>query len=211
MAPIPPPPRRNWTVPLILGIAALVLILVVCVAGTAAAFFTWRSANKAEPSVSLSAPTTPSATPASPAPPKTGADCLVGDWLETNYTGNSNIYGTKVQLSGKGTLVRFTGTEVVYALQNVVVSGTANGDTYEVIHNGSLKMNYVVDDKNIHYSNPQADGTTTWKVNGKTRDTEPIKAALGSETFVCQGNDLRMFGENGSTELKRIVPPGTAT
>lgn len=211
MAPIPPPPRRNWTVPIILGTVALALVLIVCVAGTAAGVIAWRSAHQPEPSETPSTPITPSAAPASPSQPKTPADCLLGDWVEVTYAGTANLFGTRVQLSGKGTLVRFTPTEFISALDNIVLSGTADGDNYEVIHNGGLKLNYVVSEDKLLYSSPQATGTTTWKVNGSTEASEPLKASLKPETFHCQGNDLRLFSEDSASELKRIVPPGTQT
>jgi hypothetical protein len=194
-----------------LGTVALALVLVVCVAGTAAGVIAWRSAHKPEPSVTPSTPITPSATPASPSVPKSPADCLLGDWQEVTFTNTANLFGARVQLSGKGTLMRFNGTEVVIALENIVLSGSADGDNYEVIHSGGLKLNYIVSEDKLLYSNPQATGTTTWKVNGSTEATEPLKASLKPETFHCQGNDLRLFGEDSASELKRIVPPGTQT
>jgi hypothetical protein len=209
MEPIPPQPRRNWTVPIIVVAIGLVVVLIICLAGTAAAIFAWR-ANDAAPAPSPSAAqASVSPTPAASPVPVHPADCLIGDWLETSYSGYADLYGTRVQLSGKGAVIRYTPAEALYLLENIVITGTANGKTYEVIHNGTLKVNYTADDTTIRYSNPQATGTTTWKINGSVEDTEPLKAALKPDTYRCQGNELRLFGEQSATELRRLGPAGT--
>ncbi|HCU52535.1 MAG TPA: hypothetical protein DGG94_22530 [Micromonosporaceae bacterium] len=209
MSSIPSRPRRDWTVPVLLGAVALAVLVVVCVAGSAAAFLSFR-AKPANNSSATPAPSTSRPAPTQPPATMAPADCLIGDWEEVSYVTNSEIYGVTVQLTGKGSLIRFAadGTSVT-VLNNVVVSGSAQGSSYEVIHNGSLALNYVADATTINYSNPKASGTTTWKVDGKVRDTEPIRASLKPDTYRCQGNDLRLFSETGATELKRILPPGT--
>ena len=135
MSLTPPPPviRRDWTLPIIAGVVAIVVVLAVCLVGSAAAFVSLR--GRATPD------TVPSATPV---PMRSGspARCLIGDWLETSFATTVEIYGAHVQLSGKGMLSRYApdGTVIVVA-ENVVYSGSADGDTFEVVHNGSLQMN----------------------------------------------------------------------
>lgn len=209
MSSLPQQPRRKWTVPILLGALALAVLPVVCIAGSAAAYLAFRGKS---PATSQASPFTAPPPVPTPAPSKSGVDCLVGDWLEVSFVTNASIFGTDVQLTGKGALMRFTAAGLsVTVLDNVSHTGTAQGDTYEVIHNGSLTLNYVADDKTINYSNPQATGTTTWKVDGKVEDTEPIKASLKPETYRCSGDDLRIFSEASATELKRVVGPGTQT
>jgi hypothetical protein len=115
-----------------------------------------------------------------------------------------------VQISGKGSIKRISPDGTVFSVEdNVVLAGTANGDNYEVIFNGTVKSNYVADAERIHYSNPSTTGTTTWKINGRIRTSEPITAMLGPNTYKCQDNELRLFWETGASEYKRILPPGT--
>jgi hypothetical protein len=203
MSVTPPGGRRDWTVPIIVVAIGIVVVLGLCVIGGVAAFVAFRNAK---PVAQASA--VPSASPA-PAVSKAPQECLIGDWLEVSYTGDAEIYGIKVQLSGKGTATRFApdGT-VTTVFDNVVVSGSAQGSRYEVTHNGSLTMHYLADATTINYSSPQANGTTTWKVDGKQTDQEQMHASLKPETYRCQGNDLRLFGPDYASELQRIAPPG---
>ncbi len=186
---------------------ALVVVAVVCIGGGVAAYLTMRESGD------TSNPPTPTPAPsqviASPPAPKTHADCLVGDWIETSYAGTAEIYGTRVQLTSKGALVRFSPEGTTLTLyENLVRTGQADGNNYEVIHNGRVGFNFVADETTLHYSNPQVEGTTTWKVNGKVRDTEPMQVLLTPETYKCSGNQLRIFGDNYAMEYQRIVPPG---
>lgn len=199
--------RRQWTIAIIVGAIALVFVLVLCLAGGAAALWAWRSSPDPEPSTTAVSTSAPSVSPSpSPSPsPLTPAACLIGDWLENTATTNASIFGTSVQLTGGGTIVRFTadGVNVLY-MDNVTLSGQANGDQYDVVHNGSLTMNYEANDTTINYSSPRSAGNTTWKVNGKTRDTEPMKASLKPQTYSCKGDQLRLYGESGADELTRV-------
>jgi hypothetical protein len=173
-------------------VVAIVVVLVACAIGSATAFVTLRR-QPAPAATSALAPAFPQPTvPQSPPSVKSPAGCLIGDWVETSYAGNADIYGTRVQLTGEGTLTRYAadGT-VTMVLENVSVTGSAGGDNFEVIHNGVLRMNYIADDTTIHYSNPQSEGTTTWKVNGKERDSAQLKASLKPDTYKCDGNRLR--------------------
>jgi hypothetical protein len=205
--PVTPTKSRDWTLPLIGGVVAVVLlVLAVCVVGGAAAFVALRRDAAPSPSARLA----PSAVPAPPpADTGTGPDCLIGAWLLTNSTSTAVIYGTTVQLSGKGTIISFAGDGTyVWHAENVVLSGTAAGDFYEVIFNSTIKLNYIADAEKILYSNPTATGMTTWKINGKVRTTEPTTSLLDPSTYKCRGNELRVFYENGPSEYQRILPPG---
>jgi hypothetical protein len=209
----PTPPRRDWTLPVVLGAVLLAMVLLVlCVAGGAAAFFALRGRADAPPvaTASPSVSPSPSKTPAPPPPSVSPADCLIGNWRETSYTSTANLFGVRVQISGSGTLMRINGNGTLNTVDKVTRRGTAGGDRYEVIHNGATTLNYQADDSTIHYSNPRATGTTTWKVNGRTQDTEPMKATLGSDSYTCKGNELRLYNDSDgyTIEWQRVLPPG---
>lgn len=206
--PISPTKSRDWTLPVLGGVVAVVLlVLAVCVVGGAAAFVALR--RDAAPAPASPAAPTPSSMPAPPPDPRTGPQCLIGNWLLINSTSTSQIYGATVQLSGKGSIVSFAADGTyVWLAENIVLSGTAGGSYYEVIFNSSLKLNYLADAEKILYSNPTATGTTTWKINGKVRTSAPTTADLHPNTYKCQGNDLRTFRDGGASEYQRIVPPG---
>jgi hypothetical protein len=204
--PMTRPSHRDWTVPILVGAIALVILLVLCALGGTAAFLAFR--GKAEASPGPAVTSAPSITAAPPS--RSPVDCLRGDWEEVSYVGTSVIYGVRVQLSGKGILVRFAPDgKATFVLNNIVISGTAQGSRYEVTHRGSLTMNYLADSTTINYSNPVAEGTTTWKIDGKVTDSEAMTAALKPKTYRCLGDELRIFGEDSASELTRIIGPGT--
>ncbi|HEX6683196.1 MAG TPA: hypothetical protein VF062_10390 [Candidatus Limnocylindrales bacterium] len=187
---------------------AIVVVLAVCLVASATAFVSLRGKNAtASPDVTVPTPA-PSVLP-TPQSNKPGPECLIGDWLLTSFANTAEIYGANVPLTGKGSVSRYGPDGVnIGVYDNLVLSGTAGGDSYEVIHNGILKLNYVADDTSIRYSNPVAEGTTTWKVNGRVRNSEPLGASLDPDTYKCQGNELRLFWEGGASEYQRILPPG---
>jgi hypothetical protein len=204
-----PQDRRSWTIAIFAGVIVLVLVAFLCVAGGAAGFLALRSSSGeaaaptpetvAAPSVSPSASPSPSPSPPSP------AACLVGDWVMKTSTNNTQLFGVNVQLTGSGWTSRYSATEIVVNLNNVVMSGQANGDSYEVIHNGTITLNYQATENTIYYSNPRVVGSTTWKVNGRTRDSEPLRASLKSETYMCAGDQLRVYTDVGAAELTRVA------
>lgn len=210
MSLTPPPPvtRRDWTLPIIAGVVAIVVLLAVCAVGSTVAYLALRDSPETPPATSAPSPS-PSAAPAPP-PAKTGPDCLIGDWVETSHSSWVSLFGTRVQLAGKGSLRRLGADGVMtLLLENVVRTGTANSNNYEVIHQGKIQTNYVADETTISWSNPKAEGTTTWKVNGKVRDTENMSVLIDQSTYKCAGNELRIFGKESATEWQRILPPGT--
>jgi hypothetical protein len=207
----PPAVRRSWTIPIIAGAIALVFVALLCVAGAAAGFLALRSPSGPAPATAPETVATPSVSPspsAVPSPsPLSPAACLIGDWIEKTGTTSAKIFGVTVQLTGGGATHRFTGAgETVLNVSNVVLSGNANGDHYEVIHDGSITMNYQATETTIYYSNPRAVGATSWKINGRTRESEPIRASLKPETYICKGDDLRLYTDGGgAAELTRVA------
>ncbi len=188
-----------------IGALVIVVVLVVCAIGGVAALLALRQKSAPAPGVTLA----PTRATESPRAGEQGAPCLVGDWLEVSYANTANIYGTRVQLTGKGIVTRYSADGVnTTVLENTVRSGSAGGATYEVIFNGVTKLNYQADATTIYYSSPQTEGTTTWRVNGKVQDTEAITMRLTPSTYKCQGNQLRVYSEDYAAEFERILPPG---
>jgi hypothetical protein len=199
----PAAPRRDWTAPVVVGAVVLVVALVVCLGGGAAVYVLNR------PAPAPSASPSPSPSPAVPSPvPVSPAQCLIGRWRETSYTASAEIFGVTVQLTGSGTLFDFRADGTVITVDKVTRRGTRNGDRYEVIHNGGSQLDYEADDETINYSNPRTTGTTTWKVNGSTRDREQLGATITPEQYTCKGDRLRLYGKSYSIEAERILPPG---
>ncbi|WP_191839692.1 hypothetical protein [Catellatospora chokoriensis] len=203
----PIPERRDWTTPVVVGVVVLGMLLVLCLAGGAVAYFALRGEPASTPS-----PSPVAAAPASPSPlPRPSlapAACLIGSWRETSYTANWEMYGNKIQFTGAGTLMRIDADGTMATVDKVTRRGAGYGDRYEVIHNGTTKLNYVADDKTINYSSPRTTGTTTLKVNGRQRASEPLKATITPEAYSCKDDRLRLFGEVYSSEWERILPPG---
>jgi hypothetical protein len=200
MSLTPPPPvtRRDWTLPIIAGVVAIVVVLAVCSVGSVLAFVSLR--REQPPSTGTPAP---SVLPTQPNV-KTGPECLIGDWLETNNVLTLDVGGSEVRFSGKGAITKFApGGNLFQLLQNVVYAGSAGGNQYEIVVSGSLVMDYAADATTIHYSDPVAVGTTIIKVNGTVSATEELTASLTPETYTCQGNELRLVGERSTTELQR--------
>ncbi|GAA1393360.1 hypothetical protein GCM10009662_01590 [Catellatospora coxensis] len=191
------------------GVVALVALLVLCLAGGAAAYLALRDEPATSPSPSPSAAASPSAALPPPPPPSAApADCLIGSWRETAYTANWEMYGNKIQFTGSGTLMQIKADGTMATVDKTTRRGSGYGDRFEMIHSGTTKLNYVADDKTINYSNPQATGWTTLKVNGSQRAKERLKATITPETYSCKGDQLRLFGTVYSSEWQRIVPPG---
>lgn len=200
MSLTPPPPvtRRDWTLPIIAGVVAIVIVLAVCLVGSAAAFLSLRS--KPVPS---RGETVPSALPNGPN--VTGAECLIGDWLETSNVLTYQMLGSRLQFSGQGAITRFSTDGSVFTLyQNVVYAASSGSNRYEIVNNGSMLLDYEADATTIRYSNPVTLGTSTLKVNGVVNTAETLTASTASETYTCQGNKLRIQGDQYVTELQRI-------
>jgi hypothetical protein len=201
MSLTPPPPvtRRDWTLPIVAGVVAIVVVLAVCMVGSAMAFVSPR--RPATPGTDLP---TPSVLPTQPNV-KSGPECLIGDWLETNYVLTTPVDGTEVRFTGKGAVTRFSTDGTVFQLlQNVVYAGSANGSRYEFVVNGSLMLDYEADDTTNRYINPVTLGTSVLKVNGTVVASEELTASLTPETYTCQGTVLRLTGEQSTTEWQRI-------
>jgi hypothetical protein len=204
MSLTPPPPvtRRDWTFPIIAGVVAIVVVLAVCLLGTAMAFVSLRDPSVPDPGAS--------GQPAPSVGPTqrnvgSGPECLIGDWAETNYALTTLMGTSQVRLTGKGAASKFSTDGTLFQLyQNVTYAGSADGNTYEVVVNGSLMVDYEADATTIRYSNPVTLGTTTLKINGVVDAWDKLEASLTPESYTCQGNKLRLTGEGTVTELQRI-------
>ncbi len=201
-----PEPRRHWTVPIVIGVVALVVVLVLCLTGGAAAYLLARD-RAPEPSPTPSPSPSPVAAAPSPSP-VSPARCLVGRWQETSYTSYGDIYGVKVQLKGAGAVFDFRADGTLSIVRKTSMKGTANGDRYEVVFSGTHTINYTADDKEINYSNPRSTGTTTWKINGKVRDREKLVWITTPDRYTCTPTELRVYGDTYAEEFTRIQPPG---
>jgi len=201
MSLTPPPPvtRRDWTLPIISGVVAIVVVLAVCMVGSAAAFVSLR--RQATPA---SGEPVPSGIPTG-SNLKSGPECLIGDWLETSFVLTVRMGTSDVKFSGKGAVSRYsTDGRLLQLYQNVVYAGSGGDNRYELVINGSLLLDYEADATTIRYSNPVTIGTSTLKINGVATTAEPLEASTTPETYACQGNVLRLQGEQSVTELQRL-------
>ncbi|WP_155374242.1 hypothetical protein [Catellatospora vulcania] len=203
----PEPQRRDWTVPVVVGVVVLVVALVVCLGGAAAAYLLTRTDPVAAPSASPSPTPSPVAVLPSPAP-ASPARCLIGQWRETSYTASADIFGVNVQLTGAGTLLDYRANGTLVTVDKVTRKGTRNGDRYEVIHSGSSRLNYEADEELINYSNAVTTGTSTWKINGSVRERQKMTTSITPDRYTCRGDRLRLYGDGYSIEAERILPPG---
>ncbi|MDI1460440.1 hypothetical protein QEZ54_05620 [Catellatospora sp. KI3] len=196
--------------PVVVGVIALVCVLVLCLAGGAAGYyFLYRDGSDPSPTPSpLAAAASPQPSAPAPAPTKAPQDCLIGDWLETSYTSNTEFSTGTVQLTGKGTRFSYGADGVLRMVYNTTRTGSLDGDKYQVIHKGNVTMNYVADEKTINYSSPKTTGTTTLKINGSTNNSRKLTMSVDPDSYSCKGDDLRLFGENYAMEAKRVRPPG---
>ncbi|HZM83978.1 MAG TPA: hypothetical protein VFC19_50310 [Candidatus Limnocylindrales bacterium] len=200
MSLTPPPPvtRRDWTLPIIAGVVAIVVVLGVCLVGSATAFVSLRRQSTLGSGVPV-----PSAMPTPPS--VTGPECLIGDWLETNGVLTVPFGSSELRFSGKGAVTRFSADGSVLVLyQNVVYAASSGSNRYEILNNGSMLLDYEADATTIRYSNPVTLGTSTLKINGTVNTAQPMEASTTPETYTCQGNNLRLQGEQSVTELQRL-------
>jgi len=200
MSLTPPPPvtRRDWTLPIIAGVVAIVVVLAVCLVGTGAAFVSLRRQTTLNPGEPV-----PSATP--DAPNVTGPECLIGDWIETNSVLTVDAGSTRLQFKGQGALVKYaTDGRLLVVYQNVVYTASSSSNRYEVVNNGTMLLEYEADATTIRYSKPVTVGTATLKTNGVVSTATPLEASVTPETYTCQGNQLRLEGQQSVIELRRI-------
>ncbi|MFD0597302.1 hypothetical protein ACFQZ4_37640 [Catellatospora coxensis] len=112
------------------------------------------------------------------------------------------MYGNKIQFTGSGTLMQIKADGTMATVDKTTRRGSGYGDRFEMIHSGTTKLNYVADDKTINYSNPQATGWTTLKVNGSQRAKERLKATITPRPTAARvtscGCSARSIPANGS-------------
>jgi hypothetical protein len=200
MSLTPPPPvtRRDWTLPIIAGVVAIVVVLGVCLVGSATAFVSLR--RPAAPDTAASAP---SVIPGRPN--VTGPQCLIGDWLETNGVNYLEIGSDTLPFTGKGAILKFTDTGIAgAAYQNTIYTATAGSNRFELVNNGAVAMEYVADATTIRYSDQVPSGTVTLKVNGIANTAIPLELDMTPETYTCQADSLHLQGTHSSSDLQRL-------
>jgi hypothetical protein len=207
--PVVPPPHKDHTTAIVVGAALTALVLAGCVAVVGTGLWRWNK-SKTEATGSTATPTagatrTRTATP-SAAPPLVGAACVVGEWQETSFQADAVISGVTVRLTSSGVHQTFAkdGSNVWDSGAGVTQTGIANGDTYVLNAVGTITTHYEVIGNEIHYSNVQATGTSTWLRNGQQIDKEPLTGTLGADTFTCEGNKMILYGTNYTVELSRV-------
>ncbi|MBB5871749.1 hypothetical protein F4553_005128 [Allocatelliglobosispora scoriae] len=202
--PIEAPKRKPDRLPLVvIGIVVALALGVACCAGVG--LFVWR--DRAQPS-SVAATDPPPVT-AEPEPERvpTPAECVVGTWRETSYTGSAEIDGYTLQLTSVGAIQRFSadGVVVLDFGKGIAKTGKHGSTTYTVTSTGSVTFHYQVLGSQIHYSAPKGNGSTVWRRNGKQIDKQALSGAIGAETFTCSGDKLTQYGETYSIELVRVA------
>jgi hypothetical protein len=122
----------------------------------------------------------PSPGPTGTASPSPSADpCVVGVWLEERHDENLLLLVIGVvPFRGGGTFQRYsvTGRVTVDYGSGVRMTGVKGADTYEFVFSGIVVYSYHVQDGQVHYDNPRADGTETLYRNGKLYYTAPLAA-----------------------------------
>jgi hypothetical protein len=183
-------------------VGAGVLVLALAVAGVVTVLV------RDKPDQNTAAPLTPitaSPPPTSAAPSQPARDaCVVGNWTEKSNQSDVRIYGAAVHLVGSGATHEFRadGTGATrYA--NIVKRGQAGGRTYEVIHNGAIEFTWRTSNGSIIYSGVRANGATTWKVDGGTRESKPFGADFDEDRYTCSGDSLVQKGSDYTIELTR--------
>lgn len=187
------------------GALVLTVIMAACVIGGIATVTMLRDSPAPRP-VATSLPSPTITTP--PPNTRTPQRCLLGEWRQTSYISTAEIFGVRVQLTGSGAHLLFRPEEAVTTYDNYVVTGTADGSRYEVIHHGTVTLNYHAEGTTLRYSNARVQGVSTWKVDGRVRESEPMQVLLDPETYHCTGNELRLYGDGYASEYRRLLPPG---
>jgi hypothetical protein len=130
--------------------------------------------------------------------------CVIGSWTETSNQTDDVLFGTNVFLTSSGATQEFRadGTGIT-RYPNIVRRGSARGSAYEIIHNGTISFNWQTSTAMILYSNVRGNGTTVWKINGKTVDSRSFVPALTPDKYTCTGDSMRQFGDDYAIELTR--------
>ncbi|WP_327005232.1 hypothetical protein OHA72_61305 [Dactylosporangium sp. NBC_01737] len=157
---------------------------------------------------SPSAGSSPSAGPSATASPSPSADtCIVGVWLEERHDENMAILNTGVfPFHGSGTYHRYndSGRVVFDYGSGVRMTGAKGSTTYEFVFTGIIVYSYVVENGQVVYSNPRADGTETLFRNGHQDYTSKLEArSVPPRKLNCGSVAMSLTTPDVIVELKR--------
>lgn len=144
-----------------------------------------------------------------PAAGSSSADpCIVGTWTEVSHRSYFVQYGEWVQLTSAGLVQRFDadGTAVLDFGTGKTEAGDVHGQWVEITTRGRVEFRYHIQDGQIFYDNPTADGTTEITVDGQVRSEDRLRASAQSEYYSCSGDTLKQVSDTYEVELKRDPP-----
>ncbi|MEV0129572.1 hypothetical protein AB0H83_14085 [Dactylosporangium sp. NPDC050688] len=225
-APVGPPrPQRNpLLIPgIIFAVVAVLLIGAVIVyaatggdepAGTAqdapgAATTSGAGSDPAATATGSAAPSGPAEQSAGPsASPAPSADtCIVGVWFEERHDETVTVPNTGAfPVHGSGTYQRYseTGRVTFDHGSGVRLYGTIGSTRHEFVYTGFAMYTYRVENGQVIYSNPRAQGTETLYRDGKQVYTAPLQAReIPPRKFNCGSVAMSLSGPDLTLELKR--------
>jgi hypothetical protein len=150
----------------------------------------------------------PSAAPSPSASPSGSAGaCIVGVWLEERHDEKIAILNTGVfPFQGSGTFQRYSETgRVTFDYGSGVRLAGANGPTtYEFVFTGFIVYTYRVENGQVLYSNPRAEGTETLLRNGRQDYTSKLEARnLPPRNLNCGSVAMSLTTADMTIELRR--------
>jgi hypothetical protein len=183
-----------------LWVGAGVLIVALAVAGVVTVLV--RDKPPQHAAAPLAPTGTATASPPTSQPPRDA--CVVGNWTEKSNQSDVRIFGAAVHLVGSGATHEFRpdGTGATQ-YTNTVKRGEAGGRRYEVIHNGTIEFTWRTSNGSILYSEVRANGVTTWRVDGATRESKPFGSDFDVDRYTCGGDSLVQKGADYTIELTR--------
>ncbi|MFD7660285.1 hypothetical protein ACFV4N_40440, partial [Actinosynnema sp. NPDC059797] len=136
--------------------------------------------------------------------PATGAQCLLGTWVERSRTTTLTL-STEVgpmEFHGSGSVQAFDddGTVVV---QFQPILATQNGHVVVLEYSGAVTARYRVDGDRITYDDVSPGITWSVSVDGHRDVMTGEVRELSPDEFTCEGNDMTQTGENYSITLAR--------
>ncbi|WP_432902260.1 M48 family metalloprotease [Micromonospora matsumotoense] len=151
------------------------------------------------------APNTTIPLPAAGGVPRTRTidPCLIGTWREASHRTDTSIGVSTAHFTSSGATQTFTRDGVVTLDYGTGVTDTAtvDGHLVEFVITGSITARYHTDNGIIRYDDEKVThaGTVTTKVNGSTREREPLAADLSDDRYACTSDTLwQISAETGS-------------
>ncbi|GAB3874745.1 hypothetical protein GCM10027610_144010 [Dactylosporangium cerinum] len=166
------------------------------------------TAAASETATGPSAGTSPSADPSPSASPSPSTDsCILGVWFEEQHNEKITVPNTGVfPVHGSGTYQRYSYDGVAYFDygSGVRLSGTSGSTAYEFIYTGFIRYSYRVENGEVIYSNPRAQGTETLYRDGGQVYTGKLEARnIPSRKLNCGSVAMSLTSADVSIELKR--------